>query len=162
MINESLATGIHFFIITGSLARRDPRCLCWYFYGEQLKLDEMDWYDFILSALGGSVLGGIGSIFYFKPKLKEARAEASKAEVEASSAEYAHLLERINSMEKMYTEQGATIDALRKEQMELAAAKYESDKKVLKLEKEVQDLRQKNEALTKDLEAYKVLMRDKQ
>ena len=121
------------------------------------KNTNMEWLEFILSALGGSVVGGVGSILYFRPKLKEAKAEASKAETEASSAEYAHLLERINTMEEMYKRQGETIDSLRKELLDLGQAKYESDKKVLQLEAENRTLRERVDKLSEAVNAYKTI-----
>lgn len=117
----------------------------------------MEWIDSIVGALGGGLLAIVSSIFYFKPKLKEARAEASKAETEASSAEYAHLLERIKTMEEMYEKQGHTIDELREKVLELGKEKLERDLKIVQLEKDNQLLTKKVDELTKEVEAYRVI-----
>lgn len=121
----------------------------------------MEWFEAIIGALSGGVLTLVSTIAYFRPKLQEAKAEASKAETEASSAEYAHLLERINTMEEMYKRQGETIDSLRKELLELGQAKYESDKKVLQLESENKTLLERVEKLAEAVNAYKTISEQK-
>lgn len=119
----------------------------------------MDWLEFILSALGGSVIGGIGSILYFRPKLQEAKADANKAETEASAAEYSHLLDRINTMEELYKRQGEELDELRKKLLALGREKLESDEKVLKLESENKVLQERVDKLSEEVQAYKTIVK---
>lgn len=118
----------------------------------------MEWFEAIIGALGGGIITFVSTILYFRPKLKEAKAEASKAETEASVAEYTHLLERIRTMEELYQKQGETIDDLRKQLLELGQAKFESDKKVILLEKENKDLHIRVDKLSEEIEAYKTIV----
>ena len=117
----------------------------------------MEWFEAIIGALCGSILSAVGTILYFRPKLREAKAEASKAETEASAAEYAHLLERIRTMEEMYQKQGEIIDDLRKKVLVLGQEKLERDEKIIKLEQDNDTLTRKVDELTKEVEAYKVI-----
>lgn len=121
----------------------------------------MEWFEAIVGALGGSILGAIGSIFYFKPKLKEAKAEASKAETEASVAEYAHLLERINSMDEMFKKQGEVIDDLHNQLLKLKEEKYTCADKLMELERENERLTKRVDELAAEVEAYKVIANKK-
>lgn len=118
----------------------------------------MDWLDSIIGAVGGGLLTVVGSIVYFRPKLKEAKAEADKAETEASVAKYTHLLERIREMEELYKQQGETIDALRREILEISDAKFLSDQRVQTLERENERLVTRVDELATEVEAYKVLL----
>lgn len=118
----------------------------------------MDWLEFILSALGGSVITGVGSIIYFRPKLKEAKAAASKAETEASAAEYTHLLERINTMEELYKKQGEELDELRGKFLALGREKLASDETIMRIESENKILQGRVDKLTEEIKAYKTLI----
>lgn len=119
----------------------------------------MEWFEAIVGALGGGILTFVGSVIYFRPKLQEAKAEASKAETEASAAEYTHLLERINTMEELYKRQGEELDELRKKLLALGREKLESDEKVLKLESENKNLQERVDKLSEEVEAYKTLIK---
>lgn len=121
----------------------------------------MEWFEAIIGALGGGILTFVSTMAYFRPKLKEAHAEASKAETEAEVAEYSALLERINKMEEMYRQQGDTIDELRQQLLKMSQAKFESDKKVLELERENERLTERVNELAKEVEAYKVIANKK-
>lgn len=117
----------------------------------------MEWIEAIVGAIGGGLITLVSTIFYFKPKLKEARADASKAETEASAAEYAHLLERIKTMEEMYQKQGEIVDELRSQVLALGRDKLERDLKIVQLENDNKALTKKVDELTREVEAYKVL-----
>ena len=117
----------------------------------------MEWFEAIIGALGGGIVTFISTILYFRPKLNEAKAEASKAETEASAAEYAHLLERIHTMEELYKKQGEIIDDLRKKVLVLGQEKLERDEKIIKLEQDNETLTRKVDELTKEVEAYRVI-----
>ena len=90
----------------------------------------------------------VGSIVYFRPKLKQAKADAVKAETEANAATFEHLMERINKMDLLYEQQSKMIDDLRGQILTLGAEKLERDK-------EIQALRAEVDRLTKELEDYK-------
>lgn len=111
--------------------------------------------------MGGSILGAVGSIFYFRPKLREAKADASKAEAEANAATFEHLMERINKMDKLYEEQSKMIDDLRGQVLQLGQEKMERDKEIQFLRAENQENRLKIEKLTQELEAYRVIVETK-
>lgn len=121
----------------------------------------MEWFEAIIGALAGGILTLVSTILYFRPKLREAKAEASKAETEASVAEYSHLLERIKNAEDMYKQQGEMLDKLRTMLLEKKQENYELREKVQRLENENRELTQKVDSLQKDVEAYKQLIQDK-
>ena len=102
-----------------------------------------------------------GSIVYFRPKLKEAKAEAKKAETEASAMEYSHLLDRIKNMEELYAKQGEIIDTLRKQVLELGQEKLERDKEIQSLRAENKENKQLIEKLTQEVDSYKKIIKDK-
>ena len=121
----------------------------------------MEWLDSIVGALGGGLLAIGSSIAYFRPKLKEAKAEANKAETEANAANFDHLMERINKMDRLYEEQSKVIDDLRSQILTLGQEKLERDKEIQVLRAENADNKRRIEELTKELEAYRVLVREK-
>ena len=108
----------------------------------------MEWLDSLIGAIGGGLLSVVGSIVYFRPKLKQAKADAVKAETEANAATFEHLMERINKMDLLYEQQSKMIDDLRGQILTLGAEKLERDK-------EIQALRAEVDRLTKELEDYK-------
>lgn len=107
----------------------------------------MEWFQAIVGALSGGLLTALGGIFYLKSRLKKEGAEADLAQLEASKAEYAHLLERITNAEKMYAQQGEVINDLREQVLKLSAEKFESDQKVQVLTAESKRLKAENESL---------------
>ena len=121
----------------------------------------MEWFEAIIGALSGGILTLVSAIIYFRPKLKEAKAEASKAETEASAMEYSHLLERIRTMEELYKQQGELIDGLRQELLALGQEKFQSDQRVIALEKENEQLVKRVDELATEVEAYKIIVNSK-
>ena len=117
----------------------------------------MDWFEAIIGALSGGLLTLASTILYFRPRLKEAKAGASKAETEASAAEYSHLMERIRTQEELYRKQGVVVAELRQELLKLGQEKYESDQRVVALEKENERLMKRIDELATDVEAYRHL-----
>lgn len=109
----------------------------------------MEWLDSLVGALGGGLLSILGSVVYFKPKLKEAKAEASKAETEAGIMQYEHLMARVNSMEELYKRQGEIVDGLRNDVMKKSQENFDLKSRVEKLERENRELKQMVENLTK-------------
>ena len=118
----------------------------------------MEWFRAIIGALCGGILTMVSTILYFKPKLKEAKATASKAETEASVAEYSHLLDRIRTMEELCKRQGGVIDELRHELLKLGQEKFQSDQRVIALEKENELLMKRVDELATEVEAYKFIV----
>lgn len=117
----------------------------------------MDWLELLTGLAGGGITGMVGSIFYFRPKLKEAKASASKSETEAKEAKHDYLEKRIESMEKMYNEQGAVLDSLRQSVLKLSEEKFVNEQRIVQLESENKALTEKVGRLEKEIEAYKVL-----
>lgn len=124
----------------------------------------MDWIGYLLTAMGGSVTALVGSIIYFRPKLKEAQASADMKEVEAQNFLYDSLMNRVNSIEKMYNEQGEIINRqnviiaeLRSEIIKMSEEKFSSEKRMLQLEAENKEFRSKVDQLEKEVSAYRTI-----
>lgn len=117
----------------------------------------MEWFEAIIGAIGGGLITAIGSIFYFRPKLREAKAEASKVETEASVASFSHLLERIGIMEQLYKKQGEVIDDLQKRYLSKIQENFDLQERIQSLENENKSLSKKVENLQKSVNAYKTI-----
>lgn len=121
----------------------------------------MDWLTLVISNAVTLVSSLGGTILYFRPKLKEANANAIKAQAESQNYVYDSLLQRINSMEKMYNEQyesqNKVISELRQEVLNLTKEKFASDKRIVLLEGENSNLRSRVDGLEKELMSYKSL-----
>lgn len=113
----------------------------------------MEWLDTLWSALGGSLITLIGGIVYLKPRLKTAKADASKAETEAHDARNDYLIKRIESMEKLYQDQGAILDSMRTKFLEMEKELHERDQRIVQLENENNTLRAKLENNEKENQA---------
>lgn len=121
----------------------------------------MDWLQLILSNLVSLLVGLGGSILYFRPKLKEARAAANMKETEAQNFIYESLIGRINEMEKSNNEQYAayskTVGELRAEVLKLTAEKFDTEKRMRQVEAENSSLRERVDQLEKEVQAYKII-----
>lgn len=117
----------------------------------------MEWFEAIIGALSGGLLTLASAIIYFRPKLKEAKAEASKAEAEANSATFDHLMERINKMDALYEQQSKVIDDLRSQVLTLGEEKLDRDREIQMLRAENEENKKKIDRLTEELEAYKII-----
>lgn len=115
----------------------------------------MQWLELILSTLGGSLAGIVGGIAYFRPRLKQARADAAMKETESQNFMYESLVNRINSMEAMYNEQNKLIEKLRGEVLTLSKEKFDNEKRMMQLETENKTLNEKVAQLEKEIQAYK-------
>lgn len=118
----------------------------------------MVWTDVILPAIGGSVTGLVGSIAYFRPQLKQARAGASKAETEASEARFEYMVKRIEGLEKLYAEQGEMLDTFRTKQLTLESELQDKNRRIVQLEAENRSLSQKVEQLEIEVQSYKMMI----
>lgn len=121
----------------------------------------MEWLQIIITAIVTIVTTLGGSILFFRPKLKEAKANAQKAQTEAQDYAYNSLLGRINQMEKMYNEQYAaqntTISELRTEVLKLTEEKFETAKEMAAIKGENNALRTRVEQLEKEVQAYRTI-----
>ena len=117
----------------------------------------MEILKLILTTVGGGLITFFGSILYFRPKLKEAKAEAKKKEAEAQNYIYDSLVERLNLMEKQYAELNKVVDEQRGEILKLSQDKFDSEKRIVKLESENKELREQVDQLTKEVEAYRTI-----
>jgi len=89
-------------------------------------------------------------MFYFRPKLKAAKAEASKAETEAKKERHDYLMERVNSMEELYKKQGDALDEVRQEVINLKKEAMVREQVVNELTTEVASLKTENQALKEE------------
>ena len=121
----------------------------------------MEWLQIIITAFVTIVTTLGGSILFFRPKLKEAKANAQKAQTDAQDYAYNSLLGRINQMEKMYNEQYAaqntTISELRTEVLKLTEEKFETAKEMAAIKGENNALRARVEQLEKEVQAYRTI-----
>ena len=108
----------------------------------------MDWGTIMSLLVSGGLLGSIGSIFYFRPKLREAKAGASKAETEAKRERNEYLLGRIESMERLYKQQGEMLDEVRKQVLSL-------QEEALNREQLITNLKDENRKLAENVETLK-------
>ena len=112
----------------------------------------MEWYEVLITNIVALITGCGGSILYFRPKLKEANANALKAQTDAQDYAYNSLLTRINQMEKTYNDQYAaqndTIAKLREEILKLTEEKFNNERLIIQLRSRV-------EQLEKEVQAYR-------
>lgn len=121
----------------------------------------MEWLEPVLTAVVSLITGVGGSILYFRPKLKEANANALKAQTDAQDYALNSLIGRINQMEKMYNEQYAAqskvIENLRAEVLRLTEEKFASDKEMAAIKGENRSLKERVDQLEKEVQAYKTI-----
>lgn len=117
----------------------------------------MEILKLIISTLGGALIAFAGSLLYFRPKLKQAMADASKAETEADKQQFGFMLERISQLERLYKDQGATLDECRKRLLKMDDELIAKDQRILRLEAENKEMTAKVDSLQKELEAYRVI-----
>lgn len=116
----------------------------------------MGWWETLLSAIcGGGVITMLYDLFSVRPRLKAARADARKAETEAADASVKYLVDRIESVERLYKEQGELLDGFRKRQLEIEKELSEKNSKIASLEGENRALKAKVDKLEKESAEYK-------
>lgn len=121
----------------------------------------MEILQLILTTVGGALIALVGSMLYFKPKLKQAQAEASKAETEADKQQFGFMLERIEQLERLYKEQGTALDDYRKRLFKMDEELVEKNKRIVRLEAENKELTNKVNSLQKEVEAYKTINKNR-
>lgn len=116
------------------------------------------WIEILLGGLVALFAGlNIFQLFAFKSFKEKYVAEAEKAEAEASADKQFALERRLESIEKLYTEQGKVIDDLRARVLTLGQEKMERDEKIIKQEQTIKVLSMRVDELTKEVEAYRVI-----
>lgn len=120
-------------------------------------MNEFNWIEFaetIGTIVAGAGSGILGSIFYFKPKLRKEKAEAKQAEVEAADKKRDYVEERLLNLEKMYAEQGAALDSIRNNYLEVTKELSEVKLENVRLRSEVNALKEENTKLKTKLDSY--------
>lgn len=108
----------------------------------------MSWIELVTSGVLASIITGIGSILYFKPRLKQENAGAKKAETEAKRERHDFMMDRIKDMEELYKKQGDMLDQVRREVLELKDAVHARDEQVQALKTENEGLKRQVETLS--------------
>lgn len=106
-----------------------------------------------------TIFGGLNlfQFFFFRSTKREFQAKALQAETEAKEARHSFLEKRIESMEKMYSQQGEILDSLRDKVLELTQENIANKQLIQQLESEKKALSDKVEKLEAEVEAYKTL-----
>ena len=118
--------------------------------------------DIILSALVALFAGlNIFQIFSFRAYKKKFQAQAEMEEAVAYAEKQSALEQRLTAVERLYNEQGATIDGLREQILKLSKEKFDNAQRIVQLEGENKLLREKQDRLEKEVEAYKTLVNSK-
>jgi chromosome segregation ATPase len=118
----------------------------------------MEW----VFGIATTVLAGLNvfQFVFWKSTKKEYEAKASQAETEANDARHDFLVKRIESMEKMYNQQGEILDGLREKVLKLSEEKLASNQRIQQLESENKALTAKVEKLEAEVEAYKTITKN--
>lgn len=108
---------------------------------------------------GGGLLGAIGSIFYFKPRLRVAKAEASQKELEVDQQRQGALEERLAKMERLFLDSTGIQDQLRKEILDLKQKQFELQGENQRIKSENGRIRTQLTKLSKENAALKEYIR---
>ena len=120
----------------------------------------MDWLNTLLGGLAALFAGlNIFQLVSFKANKEKYIAEAEKAEAEATADKQFALERRLESIEKLYTEQGKVIDDLRARVLTLGQEKMERDEKIIQQEQTIKSLTKRVDDLTKEVESYRNSMK---
>ena len=115
----------------------------------------MEWIIGIVTTLLAGL--NIFQFIFFRATKKEYEAKASQAETEAKETRHDYLVKRIETMEKMYNQQGEILDGLREKVLQLGEEKLASEERIKQLESENKTLTAKVERLEAEVEAYKTI-----
>ena len=115
----------------------------------------MEWIFGIVTTL----LAGLNvfQFIFWRSTKKEYEAKASQAETESKEAGHDFLVKRIETMEKMYNQQGEILDGLREKVLQLSEEKLENETRIKQLESENKTLTAKVERLETEVQAYKTI-----
>ena len=118
----------------------------------------MEWVNILLGGLATLFAGlNIFQLFAFKSVKKKYVAEAEKAVAEATADKQFAMERRLESIEKLYNEQGKVIDDLREKVLTLVKEKMERDETIVQQEHTIMVLTKRVDDLTKEVEAYRVI-----
>jgi len=118
----------------------------------------MEWINILLGGLATLFAGiNIYQLFAFRAYKKKYQMEAEKDEAIAAAEKQSALEQRLESIEKLYVEQGKIIDDLRQRVLTLGQEKMERDEKIIRLEQDNATLTRRVDELTKEVEAYKTI-----
>jgi len=84
------------------------------------------------------------------------------AHAEAGAAQQSALERRLAAVEKLYEEQGKVVDSMRVDYLKISQEKFDTDKKMVKLELENRALREKVDRLEKEVNAYKTIVENRE
>ena len=117
--------------------------------------------EWILGTLA-ALLGGLDifQFFFFRSTKKKYEADAEKAKIESEQSRNDFLEKRIESMEKLYFEQGAILDKLRERVLELSEENLANKQLIQQLEAEKRTLSDKVEKLEAEVQAYRTIRGD--
>lgn len=113
----------------------------------------------IILGIAAALFAGLNifQFIFFRSTKKEYEAKAQQAETEANDARHDFLVKRIESMERMYNQQGEILDGLREKVLQLGEEKLASEQRIKQLEAENKTLTAKVERLEAEVEAYKTI-----
>lgn len=118
----------------------------------------MEIAEILLGALVALFAGlNVFQLFSFKAYKNKYHAKAEQEEAEAYASKQSAYEARLKSVEELYAAQGMMLDTLRKEMLKLSNDKFESDKRMVQLEVENRDLRNKVDRLENEVAAYKTI-----
>lgn len=113
----------------------------------------------LIIGIATTLLAGLNifQFLFYRSTKKEYEAKASQAETEAKETRHDYLVKRIETMEKMYNQQGEILDGLREKVLQLGEEKLASEQRIKQLEAENRTLSDKVEKLEREVQAYKTI-----
>ena len=118
----------------------------------------MEWVNILLGSLVAAFAGlNIFQFLSFRAYKNKYTAEAEKDQAEAEELKQSAIERRLEAMERLYATQGEEIDKLRLSIINLSKEKFENEKRIIQLEGENKNLKEKVDWLEKDVQAYKTL-----
>lgn len=101
----------------------------------------------------------IFQFIFFRSTKKQYEAKAEMAATDTSDAKHDYLVKRIESMEKLYLQQGQELDKMRSEYLRLNQDIMEKSQRIKKLESENETMGRKIKRMEEELQAYKTINR---
>lgn len=120
----------------------------------------MESLNIILGVLASLFAGlNIVQLIFLRQTKKKYMAEVEKAAIETADTKHDYMEKRIESLEKLYHQQGLLLDKFRQRQLELESELQEKNTRIVKLEGENKLLLEKVNALDEEVKAYKTITR---
>lgn len=119
----------------------------------------MEWSTTLLGILV-ALFGGLNifQFIFFRATKKKYEAEGEVAHAEAGEAKQSAFENRIAAMENLINEQGGVMDSLRKDILRLSSEKFANERRMIQLEAENKNLKEKVDQLEKEVQAYKIIV----